>query len=220
MFNTQMSIQQKSNSKIFGIDVSAYQGNIDWQRVKLAGVEFVFIKATEGATYLDKAFARNISGARKVAIPCGAYHYYQPNVSVATQIENFVRTVGRLQKGDLPPVLDVENPALWRGTERDKRVELIVQWLQGVETELGVTPFLYLSASFPGDVLSNREQLSKYPLWVANYTNAFQPQVPSPWRTWTFWQHSDAGAVDGIIGPVDLDWFAGSQQDLLKLLVI
>jgi lysozyme len=107
-----MSIQQKSNSKISGMDVSAYQGNIDWQRVKRAGVEFVFIKATEGATYIDKVFARNRSGAREVAIPCGAYHYFQPNVSAPSQIENLVRTVGRLQKGDLPPVLDVENPAL------------------------------------------------------------------------------------------------------------
>jgi lysozyme len=215
-----MSIQQKSSSKIFGIDVSAYQGNIDWQRLKRAGVEFVFIKATEGATYIDKAFARNRSGAHGVAIPCGAYHYLQPSVSIPAQIANFVNTVGRLQKGDLALVLDVENPALWSGIERSQRVELIVQWLQGVKNELGVTPFLYMSASFPADVLSSYAQLGKYPLWVAHYTNAVQPLVPYPWTAWTFWQHSDAGVVDGITGHVDLDWFAGTPLELQKLLVI
>ena len=92
---------------LFGIDVSHHQGTIDWNKVKAAGVQFVFLKATEGETFVDKRYAINRAGAKAVGIPCGAYHFFRPKASLTAQIDNFVKTVAKLQPGDLPPVLDI-----------------------------------------------------------------------------------------------------------------
>ncbi len=213
-----MSTLNQSNSQLFGVDVSAYQGNIDWHAVKNSGTAFVFIKATEGATFIDKAYLSNITGARAANIPCGAYNFFRPQTSVGEQIGNFVKTVGQLKVGDLPPVLDLEVSASWNTIPQAMRLELVVRWLEGVKTQLGVEPIVYLSSSFAGDVLASSNELANYPLWVAHYTTAPRPNVPLPWHVWTFWQHSDKGTVGGIKGFVDINWFNGSlaQLELLR----
>jgi lysozyme len=209
-----MSISTTPNTKLFGIDVSSYQGNIDWHQVKRAGAGFVFIKATEGSTFVDQAYLRNIAGARAANIPCGAYHFFRPQTSVDEQINNFVGTVGQLQVGDLQPVLDLEVPASWSTIAQATRLELVVRFLEGVKTQLGVEPIVYLSSSFAGDVLASSKELANYPLWVAHYTTAPKPDVPLPWHIWTFWQHSDKGTIGGVKGFVDMNWFNGSLAQL------
>lgn len=209
-----------NTSTLFGIDVSHLQGDIDFGRVKAAGVQFVFLKATEGGTYVDKAFAGNRAKLKAVGLPCGAYHFFRPKGPVDKQVDNFCNTVGKLQPGDLPPVLDVEVPEDWVGIPIADRVKMILQWLNAVEKRLGVQPIVYINNPMARDQLASDPALAKYLLWVAHYTNRPAPSVPKPWTAWTFWQYSETGVVDGIVDKeVDLNKFAGTTADLQKILV-
>lgn len=219
-----------ASNRLFGIDVSHHNGIIDWNKVKNAGVNFVFIKASEGLTLGDDQYATNIARARALGIPAGAYHFFIPTSSVSQQVTNFCNQVGSLKSGDLPPVLDAEVPsrwitapdeaahmqAAWLTMTVDQRVAKIVEWMDGVEKQLGVTPILYASSSFVRDILGGSPKLKKYLLWVAHYKVA-APTVPAPYSDWTFWQDSETGTVAGITGNVDTDWFNGSAAQLNAL---
>lgn len=209
-----------SNQSLFGIDVSRHQGAIDWSLVSNAGVNYVFIKATEGATWVDPKFKYNWEQAKQFNIRRGAYHFFRPHSPVEKQANNLIKTVGNLEKGDIPPVLDIEEPHRWTSFSLSKRINLISSWLNMVEDGLGIKPIIYLSPSFAKDILDNHSTLSAYLLWIAHYTNQKSPRVPSPWSNWTFWQYSDSGTVNGIISNVvDLNRFNGSNQELKQILV-
>ncbi len=207
-------------STLFGIDVSHHQGTIDWKKVKAAGVQFVFLKATEGETYVDNLYASNRAGAKAVGIPCGAYHFFRPKASLTAQIDNFVKTVGKLQPGDLPPVLDIEVPADWKDIAIKVRVQMILDWLSAVEKKLGVKPLIYINNPMARDELASAAALGNYKLWLAHYTDRPAPRVPAPWAGWTFWQYSELGVVDGVPSQsCDMNRFAGTNADLQRLLV-
>jgi len=192
-----------------GIDVSEFQNNIDWQQVQQAGVQFAFIRATDGTTIQDADFVQNWQGAEKVGVPVGAYHYFTTTSPVASQITNFVNELKQVDAGNLPPVLDVEDPSQFTKYTVPERVAMIQQWLDGVQQATGVQPMLYMSSNFSASVLNSPPQFDKYMLWVADYTTAAQPIVPPPWTNWDFWQHADNGQVPGITGGVDMDYFNG-----------
>ena len=200
----------KTDSQQTGLDVSHYQGTIDWAAVYASGRRFVFIKATEGAHITDSRFASNWKNAREAGLLTGAYHFFKPQIAVDLQVEQFVATVGTPRSGDLPPVLDVETPADWLSLPEAQRVYIVLAWLTAVEQRLGVRPILYLSPSFAKDILGSDSRLSAYPLWIAHYTSAPQPTIPKPWKNWTYWQHAESGQVPGVPGQrVDLDRFNG-----------
>lgn len=190
-----------------GIDVSHWQGAIDWSAVRADGVEFAFVKATEGGDYTDPRFAANWAGARQAGVVRGAYHFYRPQTDAMAQAAHFLRTV-TLAPGDLPPVLDVE---VTDGRSADAIGAGVRTWLQEVERVTGRRPILYTRASFWTAQMGSG--LGGYPLWVAHYGVA-SPRIPAGWSGWTFWQHSDAGRVDGISGGVDLNWFNGGRAEL------
>ncbi len=196
-----------------GVDVSHHNGLIDWQKVKAAGYSFAFLKATEGGDWIDKNFARNRKAARDAGIELGYYHFFRPSTAVELQVRNFVKVVGELESDALCPVLDVEDPRIWKDYSKAQRVLMITQWCQGVKAALGLTPMLYGSPSFFNEILENAPELAAYDLWIANY-KVDEPNVPQPWTNWTFWQHSETGKVPGINGDVDLNLFNGS--DLAK----
>ena len=190
-----------------GIDVSHWQGEIGWDAVADGGVEFAFIKATEGGDYTDPRFTANWAGARRAGALRGAYHFFRPQTDAMAQAAHFLRTVP-LAPGDLPPVLDVE---VTDGRSLDAVAAGVRTWLQEVERATGRRPILYTRASFWTAQMG--EGFGGYPLWVAHYGVA-SPNVPAGWSGWTFWQHSDAGRVEGISGGVDLDWFNGDREAL------
>jgi lysozyme len=197
-----------------GIDVSEFQKTIDWSQVPGAGVKFAYIRATDGTTIQDSQFAQNWQGAEKAGILVGPYHYFTTTSAVDTQINNFVSTVKTVDAGNLPPVLDVEDPAQFAKIQVPQRIAMIQQWLDGVQQKLGVKPMLYMSSNFAAQELNNTSQFDSYKLWVADYTTAPQPEVPQAWATWNFWQHTDSGAVPGITGGVDMDYFNGPESAL------
>ena len=193
---------------VHGIDVSAYQGRINWPEVARNKVRFAFIKASEGATLRDQRFARNWREARKAGVLCGAYHYFQPNRDGQTQADLFARTVP-LAPGDLPPVLDVEASNFHDVAVLRREV---ARWLRLVEAHYGVRPILYSNHSFYQRHLAGH--FDSYPLWLAHYEVA-SPAMPR--NKWIIWQHSDESHVPGIRGVVDFNVFQGSFQELQAL---
>jgi len=202
-----------------GIDVSHWQGNIDWDRLFRAGVIFAYIKASEGNAYKDPEFDFNWASAKRVGIKRGAYHYVRARIPVQAQIDNFVRSVGELQPGDLPPALDVEEHDQWLHLTMRQRADIVVAWMEGVKSRLGIAPIIYSSPSIIHDVMGSDARFAAYLLWVAHWTAASNPIVPSPWTNWTFWQYSSHGSVDGIAGRVDVNRFNGTLEDLLRISV-
>lgn len=208
-----------ADSRLFGVDVSHHQNLVDWRKAADAGVIFAFLKATEASTFVDRRFAYNWSETKKNGIVRGSYHFFRPRSSVESQISNFLGVQGKLEVGDLPPVLDLEVPESWRSLSLKKRIAIVRQWLDAVEAALGIKPIIYLSSSFPGDVLGNDPFLKNYLLWVANY-KVSKPKIPAPWTDWNFWQFSETGKVTGVpTGSVDLNYFQGSRSDLMKITV-
>lgn len=204
-----------------GIDISHHQGEIDWQSVRAAGVEFAFIKATEGTTFVDPRFKTNWKQAKEAGLIRGAYHFFRTTSPLEGNIANIIQTVGELEPGDLPIALDLEVPNQWTDLAMIKRTELILRWTEGVSKHFTSMskPILYLSPNFANEILSNQAVLGSHRLWLAHYTTASQPRVPQPWSDWTFWQHTDKGNIPGIKGHVDLDLFAGTGEELSELLI-
>ncbi|MCC2545640.1 glycoside hydrolase family 25 protein [Hymenobacter sp. BT175] len=193
---------------VHGIDVSSYQGKIDWPEVARHQVRFAFIKATEGVTLRDSRFARNWREARKASVMRGAYHFFQPNYDGREQANLFVRTVP-LAAGDLPPVLDVEAPEFHDVSVMRRG---IATWLTLVERHYGVRPILYSNYSFYQRYLAGH--FDDYPLWLAHY-EVDSPELPKD--KWIIWQHSDEAHVPGIRGAVDFNVYQGSYAGLLAL---
>ena len=199
--------------KVRGIDVSHYQEEIDWKRLRRAQlqgtpVSFIFVKATEGTDIIDENFNQNFFNARKNNIVRGAYHFYSTKTPATKQARFFCKIV-QLEDDDLPPVLDVEQ--IGDLTPQKLRTE-VKTWLDQVERHYGVTPILYTSYKFRTSYL-NTEDFDRYPYWIAHYyvdSLTYKGQ-------WRFWQHTDAGKIDGIRGYVDVNVFNGSYDDLVKM---
>ena len=208
---------------VSGIDVSHRQGAVDWEAVASAGIAFAYAKATEGATFVDEQFVSNWAGMKHARVLRGAYHFFRPAAAIEAQVDQFVSTVGSIDAGDLPPVLDLEEAETsagqdeWKTFPIEKRVSLAIAWLEQVEQRLGCRPFIYTRSGFVQSCFGSAGQLAQYALWIAHYTSAPQPTIPPDWEIWTFWQHSQTGQVSGIAGKVDLDTFRGSVAELTAL---
>ena len=200
---------------IHGIDVSHYQHVINWSDVKQMQVKnikvgFVFIKATEGIGKMDASFRRNWLQAKEKKIPKGAYHYFVSGKNGKAQAQNFIDIV-ELEKGDLPPVLDIEQA---NGNEvNDVRTEAAI-WLNKIEQHYKIKPIIYTNIDFYNNYLN--ENFEQYPFWIAHY---LQPIKPRTDRKWIFWQHSEKGHVNGIKSTVDFNVFAGDSAAFKELLI-
>lgn len=200
---------------IHGIDVSRYQKTIGWKLVKEMQVEnisigFSFMKSTEGISSIDAQFHRNWLQAKKAGVPRGAYHFFIASKSGKAQAENFIENV-KLKKGDLPPVIDVEQV---NGASVADLQQRVADWLNVVERKYKVKPIIYTNAVFYETFLAGR--FDEYPLWVAHYKVKDKPRIK---RLWHFWQHSESGRVNGIDAPVDFNVFNGDSTDFKKLLI-
>ena len=204
-----------SQYEIHGIDVSKYQQQISWEavrnmRVRNIRLGFAFIKATEGNNNTDAYFKRNWRKAKQAGIVRGAYHFFIPSRDGKTQAKNFIDKV-KIESGDLPPVLDVEQ--INRVTPGQLRKEMNA-WLNAVELYYGVKPIIYTNADFYKRYLKGF--YDHYPLWVAHYLQPHQPRIS---RDWSFWQHSEQGRVNGIVSKVDFNVFNGDSLAFRSLLV-
>lgn len=201
--------------EIHGIDISHYQGEIDWDELRNNGmiercpVRFVMIKATEGSTRIDDRFAENFYQAREYGFIRGAYHFWSTRSSGRAQAEHFLRQV-KLEDGDLPPVLDVEHKAKDQTPEEFK--ESVLTWLRLVEKAYDAKPIIYTYYKFKLTYL-NDSVFNDYPYWIAHYY-VDSVKYEGPWK---FWQHTDCGRLPGIKGYVDFNIYNGSYYDLQQL---
>jgi GH25 family lysozyme M1 (1,4-beta-N-acetylmuramidase) len=198
-----------------GIDVSRYQHStsLDWEKVQADGVQFAFIKATEGRTYTNPYFAADWATTTQLGLYRGAYHFARPSKgTAAAQAKYFISVAGTAGGfGDLPPVLDLEDSG---GMGASALRTWVSNFLQTVESLTGRTPLIYCSPSFWSSKVGDSTAFTRYPLWIAHYTTASQPRVPGGWNTWTFWQNTSSGRVNGISGNVDMNRFNGTLDQL------
>ena len=197
---------------IHGIDVSKYQGQIDWNAVAASGVKFAWIKATEGGDHLDEQFQTNWQASRLAGIPRGAYHFVYWCRSPMEEMKWFEANAP-VEDDALPPVLDVEptpeSRTCTRHLERDQTVADMRIMLEEMERHFGKRPVIYTSVDFYESILSDGA-LSEYPMWVRSTKH--HPSVRYGQRAWKFWQYQADGHVPGIEGKVDRNAFAGDER--------
>lgn len=188
---------------IEGIDVSHYQGAIDWGKVARSGKVFAYCKASEGVTIKDHAFAAHMMAGRALGVRMGAYHFLAGGTSGEAQAKAFL-SVYCWRPRDLPPVLDLE--VAGKGETPASLWVRVTGWLKVVEAEAGIMPIIYCAADFmrryhAAEIVPD---LPANPLWVAHW-GVTAPIIPPPWKDWLIWQKSNKGRVPGIRGDVDLD---------------
>jgi lysozyme len=205
-------VLQHHQQKTFGIDVSHYQGKINWDKVAKVQdsfpIYFVFVRATAGSVKVDRKYKKNWRKSKQKGFVRGAYHYYRSNENSILQANNFINTV-KLQKGDLPPVLDIEDVPRIQSMENLKIG--LRKWLNKVEKHYGMKPIIYSGESFYNDHLY--KEFSEYTCWVANY-NFYVENID---KDWSFWQFTDKGSVRGIKEFVDVNIYNGDKEKLLQL---
>jgi lysozyme len=199
-----------SGTTTLGIDVSYFQGTIDWARVRSAGARFAWIRVSYGAGFKDPKFASNWTGSKRAGVVRGAYQYFRPDQSVTRQADLMIAAVGKLDADDLPPVLDVETDGGLAPATLASRTR---QWAERVAAATGKTPIIYTGRYFWRDEVGGAT-VGDSDLWIAHYTRQSCPTIPRPWGTWAFWQYTDRGSIAGIRGAVDLNHFNGSADDL------
>ena len=187
--------------QVLGVDVSSYQENVDFKRLKEQGVEFAYIKATEGSSHVDKSFADKWASVKEAGLPAGAYHYFSYGSSGTTQAENFIKAVGDLE-GRLIPAVDMELTVeeVYNPPEVDEVVRGLKAFLAVVEEKYKVKPLIYAQKDYWDKYLA--ADFSSYPRWARN---VFYPVFVDVGDDWTVWQYNDRGVLDGYSGEKFID---------------
>jgi lysozyme len=197
---------------IHGIDVSKWNGDIDWRQVRGSGVAFAFIKATEGKDNIDNRFHENWRAAKAAGVPPAPYHFYYFCSTADQQADWFIANVPKAAMV-LPPVLDVE----WNGESKNCRyrppkltaVQELQRFLNRLEAHYGKRPIIYTTVDFHRDILVG--EFKNYHFWlraVADHPNNIYTD-----RRWAFWQYTSTGRIPGIKGDTDINVFAGSAKN-------
>lgn len=196
---------------VTGVDVSSYQGRVDWAVLAGQGADFAFIKATEGSGTADPYFTENWSGAQTAGLKVGAYHFFSYDSPGETQADNFITQVP-VTAGALPPVVDIEfyGDEAQNPPTRAEAQAILDPLLVQLEAHYGVKPILYVT--YRSYELYIKGDYEEYPLWVT------RPLLAPVDKNWTFWQYSHSARLEGYSGPerrIDLNVFRGSREELL-----
>lgn len=188
---------------IRGIDISAHNGDIDFKKVAESGIDFVFIKASEGVDFNDKNFKRNYEGAKAAGLKTGFYHFFRFDTDGVEQGVNFVRTVGS-RRAELGLAIDVEKAGNKDSIPTDSIIDRLYSMVDYLNL-LGYRVTFY--TNFDGYIDYLAENFPGAPLWICRFQeNPLNAE-------WTFWQYSHSGEVDGIEGKVDLNAFCGNEKE-------
>lgn len=195
-----------------GVDVSSYQGEIDWETLAKEDIQFAFLKATEGSGFEDPFFQANIHGASQTDLRIGAYHFFSFESPGQTQADNFISVVPKLEHM-LPPVIDVELYAsnLHAMPSREVVKPELVDLLSRLEAHYGMKPILY--ATEHSYTLYLEGDYQEYDIWIRNVLK--KPKL-SDGRSWTFWQYTSKERLPGYVGKetfIDMNVFSGSPED-------
>lgn len=202
-----VNLSSKSDFVIRGIDISHHNQIYNWQGIK-SNSKFCIIKATEGSTFRDPKFNTNWVNSKNHKITRGAYHFFKPGISAKKQFENFKNKV-KLEKGDLPPVLDVEL--------KEADMNQVNEWLRLAENHYGVKPIVYSDYLF-FKIFMDGKLNNSYPLWLHLKDDyGFKPSFNN--YDCIIWQYDQKGKMQGIKGDVDLNTFLGDSESFKNILV-
>jgi lysozyme len=196
---------------VHGVDVSRWQGDIDWLRLRTQGANFAYIKATDGGDHVDPMFRTNWRKAKESGVKRGAYHFFYWCRTAGEQAEWFIRNVPR-DPDALPPVIDVEynhQSNCKMRLSRAKILEKMQVFMDRLERYYGKRPIIYTAPDFYADNLDG--EFMNYPFWLRSV--AAHPTKIYPGRKWVFWQYSGSGLTQGVEGKIDLNVFHGSESD-------
>ncbi|MBS1651206.1 MAG: T9SS type A sorting domain-containing protein [Bacteroidetes bacterium] len=212
-------------SNIMGLDVSDYQGTINWTQVKATGITFAWAKATEGVTVNDAQYLNNASNGVSAGVYMGAYHFARPENNTASNEANHFLSIAasHITSCELPPALDLEDPpsgtALTSYFTASQLSTWVTTWCNAVYVATGIKPVVYTSGSIAG-YLNNT--VTSYGLWMADPDGSYTapPASTGVWPSWNFKQYSWTGTVNGISGSsnVDLDVYNGTLNNLKTLM--
>jgi len=203
--------------EVTGVDVSHYQGNIDWPTLARQNLDFAFIKATEGSGHIDECFQENWQAAGETDLLIGAYHFFSFDSAGKTQAQFYIDTVGSLE-GKLAPAVDVE----FYGDKssdlppKEEVVKELRELLSALEERYKVKPVIYTTYQVYHRYIEN--EFEEYPLWIRNVY--YQPLLTA--NAWTFWQYTDIAVLEGYEGPetyIDRNVFRGTKEELRKFMV-
>ena len=206
---TQINHPPKDKYPIRGVDVSEYQGDIDWSVLSNQDIDFAFIKATEGSSYTDEHFYENWENATKTDLRIGAYHFFSLESSGKSQAEHFLDTV-QFVPNMLPPVVDVEPYGEYRDIGSDNISEL-KNWLTVTEEYYGVKPIIYTTSKWYKKQI--KDSFPDYDIWIRSVYSKPNKDV-----NWIFWQYSNRMNLDGYDGEekyIDMNVFCGSAEEFL-----
>lgn len=208
-FSTAIVNQEKY--PVLGVDVSHYQGEINWSDIEAQDVSFAFIKATEGSGYIDEYSAKNLTEAAETDIKISAYHFFSFDSPGETQAENYISVVSP-DAIDMPPVVDIEYYGDKQSNKptQEECEEILRPLLEILEEHYGEKPIIYTTLPVYNRYI--KENFSDYPLWIRNVF--CEPQLID----WKFWQYSDKGELYGFKGEekyIDLNVYNGSEENFL-----
>lgn len=206
--------------EVCGVDVSHYQGDIDWEKMSDENIDFAYIKATEGSSHVDEKFYVNWENIEQTNLYYGAYHFFSFDSAGKTQAQNYISTVGSLD-GKLIPVVDVE----YYGDKERRKKELdreaitreLDVLLRALEEEYHTKPLLYTTYSAYHDLIKG--SFDEYGLWIRNVY--YTPDIGMKGR-WLYWQYTDRAAFDAYAGEepyIDMNVFAGSRAAFSEMIL-
>ena len=205
----QINNPPKEKYPIRGVDVSEYQGDIDWSVLANQDIDFAFIKATEGSSYTDECFSGNWENAPKTDLRIGAYHFFSLESSGKSQAEHFCDTV-RPVPDMLPPVVDVEPYGTYKDiTEKD--IAELTDWLTVTEENYGIKPIIYTTSKWYNKLI--KDSFPDYDIWIRSVYSKPDKDVK-----WTFWQYSNRMRLDGYDGEekyIDMNVYCGSAEEFV-----
>lgn len=185
---------------IKGLDVSSYQGRIDWNAVKSTGIGFAYAKCTEGTSFIDDQYDRNSHALRQWEVPFGAYHYFHPSIDPIEQAQFFLKATD--DHGGLIPMVDVEET---EGESAESIVTSLATFTRAVEQKFGKKMLIYTGYSFWNTSVGGSDGFAGHPLWISEYNSDDAPTLPNGWTEYAIWQYADDGICNGISSHVDLD---------------
>jgi lysozyme len=210
-------VASECRSEVAGIDISHWDGDIDWAELDKESIYFVYMKATEGESYVDPTFGTNWAAIRKTSLRRGAYLFFDPGLAgdeQTAQAQNFINTVKNIEAGDLPPMLDVEDDPEVPVAVFQSRLLTVVRL---VESYFHARPIIYTTTGLYKKYLNWHNSFRDYELWIADYCYR-RPQLCDK-KDMRIWQFTDKAKLKGIPSPVDMDIFYTTPEDLENLVL-
>ena len=203
--------------EVKGVDVSEYQGEVDWDKIKEQNIDFAFIKATEGSKGKDDSFDKNYEKLKNMDILLGLYHFFSFESLGEEQADNYIKVVGNIENDEnlMLPIIDIEYYSYYKKAKPHKEwvTKELQKMLEKLEKTYRVKPIIYTTMEFYKEYIES--EFLEYDIWIRNILT--KPKLEN--RDWKFWQYTGRGRLEGYNGEekyIDLNVFNGSKEDFVN----